>query len=123
MKKLNLRKDCCLKSFDAKISGKLNGFIAAKVSFGNGGHQDNVFEEMDVLAQWWSVFQICQLNLIILIDTDLKDKFLCLRAKYEKFKNIFVFDHCEFQEFIISNYGEKVENVENVETSKLKERN
>jgi len=32
-----------LKSFDAKISGIINGWIFAKITYTNGGHQDNVF--------------------------------------------------------------------------------
>jgi hypothetical protein len=35
----------CLKSFDGKISGKISGWIFAKVVIGEGGHQDNVYED------------------------------------------------------------------------------
>ena len=45
----NIPKNCTLKSFDAKINGVINGFLSAKVVIGNGGHQDNVFREMDEL--------------------------------------------------------------------------
>jgi hypothetical protein len=62
MKKKNIQKDCCLKSFDGKITGKFNGYISAKVSYGSGGHQDNVFEEMDVLAEWWSKYKKILMN-------------------------------------------------------------
>ena len=75
MKLKKIQKDCCLKSFDAKILGKMSGFIAAKVAYGNGGHQDNVFEEMDTLAEWWRKYKsISEEILIILIDTDLLTK-------------------------------------------------
>ena len=46
----DINKDCCLKSFDGSIDGKLSGYITAKISYGSGGHQDNVFEEMYTYA-------------------------------------------------------------------------
>jgi len=105
-----IEKNNCLKSFDAKISGKMTGFIAAKVAFGSGGHQDNVFEEMDVLAHWWSVYKRdIEEYLVVLIDTDLTEKFQGLRKKYELFENIKVFDHCDFQTHVIDHYYEGVE--------------
>jgi hypothetical protein len=109
MKQKNITKDCCLKSFDGKISGRMKGYIAAKVSFGYGGHQDNIFEEMDILANWWSNYKIEENEyLIILIDTDLKYKFTCLKTKYKKINNIKVFDHFELQEYIINKYYESI---------------
>lgn len=104
MKKLNISKDCCLKSFDASINGNLQGYIAAKVAFGSGGHQDNVFEEIDNLAEWWKKFKFNHNNeyLFILIDTDLKKKINNIKAKYKTIKNIKIFNHYEFQEYIIS---------------------
>jgi hypothetical protein len=100
-----IEKNNCLKSFDAKISGKMNGFIAAKVAFGSGGHQDNVFEEMDVLAHWWSLYKNDSDEfLVVLIDTDLTEKFQVLRKKYETVKNIKVFDHCDLQTYVIDHY-------------------
>lgn len=103
LKAKKITKDCCLKSFDGKFNGKINGYIAAKVSFGSGGHQDNVFEEMDALANWWSIFKRdSDEYLIIIVDTDLLDKFMCLRKKYETFEKIKMFNHYEFQEYIIS---------------------
>lgn len=105
MKKKKIAKDCCLKSFDGKITGKFNGYISAKVAYGSGGHQDNVFEEMDVIAEWWSKFKINDdEHLILLVDTDLLDKFQSIRVKYEKISNIHIFNHYEFQEYVICNY-------------------
>jgi hypothetical protein len=49
--KMNNKNDC-LKSFDAKISGIITGWVFAKVVFGNGGHQDNVFEEAYTYCEW-----------------------------------------------------------------------
>lgn len=105
MKMKQIQKDCCLKSFDAKISGKLSGFITAKVAYGSGGHQDNVFEEMDTIAEWWKKYKPeSEEFLIILIDTDLITKFTSIKEKYSNVNNIKVFNHIEFQQYIISAY-------------------
>jgi hypothetical protein len=96
--------DCCLKSFDAKITGKINGFISAKVVYGSGGHQDNAFEEMDTLSHWWTRYKSDSVDfLIILIGTDLTTKFAILK-KYDDTKNVKIFDHVEFQRYMISEY-------------------
>lgn len=105
MNRQKIQKDCCLKSFDGKISGIVNGYIAAKVAYGAGGHQDNVFEEMDTIADWWKKYKSDTLEiLVILIDTDLKEKFDRLNTKYINFDNIFVFNHIEFQHYMIDKY-------------------
>jgi hypothetical protein len=105
MKNNKISKDCCLKSFDGKISGKVNGFITAKVSYGYGGHQDNVFEEMDTIAEWWKKYKYESKDiLIILIDTDLTKKFKTLIQKYNDVKNVMVFNHIEFQQYMIDTY-------------------
>ena len=41
-KNSGLEKKDSLKSFDAKLSGLVKGWVFAKVAFGKGGHQDNV---------------------------------------------------------------------------------
>jgi hypothetical protein len=105
MKKENIQIDKCLKSFDAQITGKLNGYISAKVSFGSGGHQDNVFYELDTIANWWSLYKReAQEVLVLLFDTDLTNKFNILVEKYKYFNNIHIFNHYSFQEFIIKYY-------------------
>ena len=105
MKIKQIQKDCCLKSFDAKISGKISGFIAAKVAYGSGGHQDNVFEEMDILAEWWKKYKSeSEEILIILIDTDLIKKYTTLKEKFSNINNVMVFNHIEFQEYVINTY-------------------
>ena len=105
MKTKQIPKDRCLKSFDAKLSGKLSGFIAAKVAYGSGGHQDNVFEEMDTLAEWWRRRKSdSEEFLIILIDTDLITKITTIKEKYSNVNNVKVFNHIEFQEYMINNY-------------------
>lgn len=105
MRKEIISKDCCLKSFDAKISGKINGFISAKVTYGSGGHQDDVFEELDTLAEWWKKYKSgSEELLIILIDTDLIDKTTTIKKKYNSVNNVKIFNHIEFQQYMISEY-------------------
>ena len=105
IKKNKIQKDCCLKSFDGELTGKMKGYISAKVSYGNGGHQDNVFEEMDTLAEWWTTYKKDSHEfLILLIDTDLDQKFTRIQEKYKEQKNIMVYNHIEFQNYIIDTY-------------------
>lgn len=105
MKKENITKDKCLKSFDAKISGKINGWISAKITFGSGGHQDNVFEEEDTLCLWWKKYiKNIDLKLVILIDTNLKNQIKTLKEKYNNCDNILITNHYHFQEYLVSNY-------------------
>ena len=97
--------DDCLKSFDGRISGKLNGFISAKVAYGSGGHQDNVFVEMHTLANWWKRYKCdSQEVLVILIDTDLTDKINNLKEKNADVNNVNIFNHVEFQQYMINKY-------------------
>lgn len=110
IKKMKIQKDCCLKSFDASIDGKMKGYISAKVAYGSGGHQDNVFEELDTVAEWWSKYKSnTEEYLVILVDTDLHEKFARIKDKYAKVSNIMVCSHYHFQEYIITNYFSKSE--------------
>jgi hypothetical protein len=105
MKKKKITKDECLKSFDGEITGKIKGYISAKVAFGSGGHQDNVFNELDDLANWWREFKKhTQEVLVLMIETDLDYKVDCLIEKYKHNNNIIIANHYSFQEFIINNY-------------------
>lgn len=97
-------KNSCLKSFDAEITGILQGYIFAKVVYGNGGHQDNVFEEAYTFADWVSNFGDPELLYVLLIDTDLTTKFEQLKIKATEQKNLLVVNHVEFQQYIIDNY-------------------
>ena len=104
IKERKICKSDCLKSFDGKISGQIEGWIFAKVVFKNGGHQDNVFEEADHLCRWIQTFQRLE-TYILLIDTNLFDKYTILKEKYQNVKNIFITNHVEFQQYILDNYG------------------
>lgn len=105
IKKNNIHNDTCLKSFDGLISGKMNGFVSAKVAYGKGGHQDNVFEEMNTMGDWWKKYKKDSKDfLILLIDTDLEDKFKRIKQNYIDIHNILVYNHVEFQQYIIDRY-------------------
>lgn len=102
IKHKSIPKDLCLKSFDAEISGKINGFVCAKVCYGSGGHQDNVFEEMDTVCEWWKKYKFNTNEiLVILIDTDLEKKQLRLKEKFIDIDNIKIFNHIEFQHYLL----------------------
>lgn len=105
LRERGIPKDCCLKSFDGSIDGKLSGYITAKISYGSGGHQDNVFEEMYTYADWWTRYRNDSPEiLVILIDTDLTSNFNRLKEKYQDYTNIKVFNHVDFQNYIIDNF-------------------
>ena len=100
----SIQKHECLKSFDGKISGKINGWIFAKAVYASGGHQDNVFEEADVFCKWVSTFKSDSNELfVLLIDTDLTEKFTMLKEKYCN-ENLFIGGHVSFQQFICDKY-------------------
>ena len=105
-KKEKINKDKCLKSFDGSITGILNGYLTAKVCFGKGGHQDNVFEEEDTIANWWKNNKNKEekIYIVILIDTDQETQFNNLKNKYNDVNNILIFNHVQFQQYIINNY-------------------
>ena len=96
-------KNDCLKSFDGKISGHVNGWIFAKVVFGNGGHQDNVFEEAHTFCDWVCKFGNDAELYVVLIDTDLTSQFEELKKKYHK-NNILVVNHVDFQQYMIDKF-------------------
>lgn len=101
IKSENIPKNLCLKSFDAKISGAINGWLFAKVVFGSGGHQDNVFEEADTLCEWVNHFGVQGDLYVILIDTDLHAKMTALKQKYAGNQNrLFIGNHVELQQYI-----------------------
>jgi hypothetical protein len=105
MKEKGIPKDSCLKSFDAQMSGNISGYIAAKVAYGSGGHQDNVFEEMDTIAEWWKKYKSKTKEfLIILMDTNQTTKFTRIKEKYKDVNNVMIFNHVEFQQYMIRTY-------------------
>jgi hypothetical protein len=103
-KEKNLSKNDCLKSFDAKISGKVNGWIFAKVVIGDGGHQDNVFEEAHLFCEWVITYGNKEELFVVLVDTNLYSKFHELREKYKNVSNILIGNHIEIQQHFIDYY-------------------
>ena len=96
-KKSGLDKLECLKSIDGVINGKVEGYIFAKICFGEGGHQDNVFHEAAHFADWAEQYGEEGKVYVILIDTDLTNKFDRLKFNYDS-DTIWVVDHVEFQQ-------------------------
>jgi len=95
-----LHKNECLKSFDALITGKVSGWIFAKVAYGKGGHQDNVFSEAHEFGTWVIDHGKEHELYVMLIDTDLTSQFNELREKFRR-PNILICDHFEFQQDLI----------------------
>ena len=104
IKKNKISLNDCLKSFDAKLSGKIKGWVFAKIVIGNGGHQDNVFEEAYILCEWIIKFSVLSDIYIILIDTDLKTKFKDLKTKFNDIENLIIGNHIEIQQYFIDKY-------------------
>ena len=100
-KKSGLKKNDCLKSFDARISGLLKGWVFAKVAYGSGGHQDNVFAEAHEFGEWAQKYGNKNRLFVILIDTDLTTQFEELRDKFGG-SNILVCNHYEFQRRLLN---------------------
>jgi hypothetical protein len=102
----NFSKLDCLKSFDGLVFNKKNeiiGYLFGKITYGEGGHQDNVFKEAYELCEWVrNFYSDNKLIFFIMIDTDLLKKMNELKNKFEKISNIFIGDHIEFQEFFIN---------------------
>jgi len=102
-----IHKNDCLKSFDARITGKITGWIFAKVAIGLGGHQDNVFEEAHTFCEWVIKYGNKEEIYIVLIDTDLTTNYNELKQKYENQPNIIIGDHVSIQQYFIDNYYNK----------------
>ena len=96
-KKSGLSKLDCLKSVDGIINGKVEGYIFAKIVFGEGGHQDNVFHEAAQFGDWAKQFGKEDKIYVLLIDTNLQNKYNELKEKYDS-ANVWVVNHTEFQQ-------------------------
>lgn len=101
-RKLNLKKSDCLKSLDAEITGAVRGYIFAKVVFGGGGHQDNVFAEAHQFGKWAVEYGNVDHLYVLLIDTDLKKQFDELREAFVEHEHILVAGHVEFQTYLLN---------------------
>lgn len=104
--KINTRKTYdYLKSFDGKITGKMNGWIFAKVCIGSGGHQDNVKEEVYIFCEWVNKYKDLHKKdtFVVLIDTDLDISEI--KNKYSNISKLLIVNHIEFQKYFIDNYS------------------
>ena len=64
-----------------------------------------MFEEQHKFAEVWAEYRKNDNDiLVLLIDTDLNLQFTRLKEKYNHVKNIMVFDHVEFQQYLIDTY-------------------
>lgn len=89
-----------LKSIDGSISGKIDGYIFAKVlTGGNGGHQDNVVREARDFMEW-ALKEDKNKLYVTLIDGDHTHKGLKELTNYES-SNVWICDHVEFQSRIV----------------------
>ena len=79
------------------------GFFA-KIVIGNCGHQDNVFEEAYILCEWVIKYSILSDIYIILIDTDLINKFNELKKRFNLIENLIIGNHIEVQQYFIDKY-------------------
>ena len=107
-KQQKIAKNDCLKSFDGKITGNITGWIFAKVVYGNGGHQDNVFQETHDFCDWvinYGKIEKSNEIFVVLIDTDLHHKFNECKKKYENITNLLIENHITFQQYIINKYS------------------
>jgi hypothetical protein len=104
---LTRAKNECFKSFDARITGKINGWVFAKIIYGNGGHQDNVFAEASQMGEWVNAFGDTDTLYVILIDTNLDKEFAILRDQCKKYQlnNLIVVNHVELQRYMLIHYS------------------
>lgn len=96
------KKNECLKSLDAKIIGKKEGYIFAKVVLGNGGHQDSVFVEAHNFGEWAHKHGEEGKIYVILIDTDQDKQYEDLKEKFKDKSKIYVVNHIELQKQLIN---------------------
>jgi hypothetical protein len=103
-KSIDLTKYDCLKSFDAELSGKVSGYLFAKVLIGweqksgkvdPGGHQDNVLHESRDFCVWAKEYGDKNKVYVCLIDTDIIECYNEMK-KYET-ENVWVVNHQELQ--------------------------
>ena len=100
-KKKGYGKSDMLKSFDFEGKIKNKEFLGfAKICTGDGGHQDNVFEETTSIIDWLNKHADSEKNYFILVDFEdnkpqqrVEDE-LISRIKKD---NVFICNHVEFQ--------------------------
>jgi hypothetical protein len=111
-KKYKLPKTMFLKSFDGQISGRVNGWIFAKVVIDKGGHQDNVHHEIEAFCEWVSTYKRNEKDIYVVmvdsynIDSELNKN----KIKYSSIHNLIITNHFEFQKTMIDKYANLTRN-------------
>lgn len=85
-----------MKSIDAIIDGKLQGYVFAKVVIGDGGHQDNVSIESLKFIEWVNNFGQSDKLYVVLVDGEDISK-----LKNMEKDNLWIVNHIEFQKRLI----------------------
>jgi len=107
MKKQNLTLLDCLKSFDAKITGQIKGWMICKISYSKGGFQDSVFEEIKTLCEWVSTYGKRTDIYVFLIESDSTEKIQQLKRQYKR-KNILITNVEGYQTYLEKNLNIKL---------------
>jgi hypothetical protein len=100
------KKNDCLKSFDGEISGKIDGWLFCKICLSEGGHQDNVFEEITTFCETVIISKEKNKYYVVILDTNLDKRFREIYEKYHEKKEgkLLIFNHRTFQEYIIQTF-------------------
>ena len=95
-----------MKSFDGEISGKIDGWLFCKICLSEGGHQDNVFEEITTFCETVIISKEKNKYYVVIIDTNLDKRFREIYEKYHEKKEgkLLIFNHRTFQEYIIQTF-------------------
>ena len=89
-----------LKTIDALITGKFDGYITQKLLVGEGGGQDNVLVEMYDFAKWANKYGESKSIYVCLVDTDREKEYNVLKKKYDN-GNVWIVNHIELQQRLL----------------------
>ena len=111
-KKCKLPKTMFLKSFDGQITGRVNGWIFAKVVIDKGGHQDNVHHEIEAFCEWVSTYKRNEKDIyVVMVDSyNIDSELNKIKIKYSSIHNLIITNHFEFQKIMIDKYANLTRN-------------
>jgi hypothetical protein len=89
-----------LKSIDfvIKYKNKEIGYITAKVTCGEGGHQDNVLNELLQFCDWASKQNKKKAFVVLYDNKNTSKRFNDIKAKYSKYKNLILTNTSNFKD-------------------------
>lgn len=97
----------CLKAFDARISGKVSGWVFANVAFHSSKHRDKVFNEAEALCNWvkdiGSTLYMHDM-FVVLIDTYDTKTLHRLKRTYRNVPELIIGNHRDIQRYFIEYY-------------------